>query len=403
MLGSASLELAIGLCLYFFLVSLLCSALREAGETLLKSRARDLERGLRMMLDDPDGTKIMPALMGHGVLSSLFEGEYDSANLSKSQIDGSLGLKVTKRSSFPSYIPARQFAVAFLDIIGRGVDNSGLQGGSAPLTTAKIREAVNLLPSPRLRQTVLTVLDAAGDDLDKARTEVEKWFNGSMDRVSGWYKRRTQVVLFLIGLAVAIGLNLDSVTVAARLSQDDALRAAAVAEASAVAATANGTPLTVEQIKDEFSKIGYPMGWVSENGEFPKPGPQSLCVTSGTPQKTVCAKTNLGIGDWLSILVGWLITGLAVTLGAPFWFDLLNRFISIRSTMKPKATEDAGPAEPTAEPDKSGNPTPPEATPPALASANAAAEADEIDLPSLFEEVLPSWKGGFTNPTEVKL
>jgi len=33
---------------------------------------------------------------------------------------------------------------------------------------------------------------------------------------------------------------------------------------------------------------------------------------------------------------GWLLTALAISLGAPFWFDLLNKFIVVRSTVKPK-------------------------------------------------------------------
>jgi hypothetical protein len=33
---------------------------------------------------------------------------------------------------------------------------------------------------------------------------------------------------------------------------------------------------------------------------------------------------------------GWLLTALAISLGAPFWFDMLNKFIVVRSTVKPK-------------------------------------------------------------------
>jgi hypothetical protein len=36
------------------------------------------------------------------------------------------------------------------------------------------------------------------------------------------------------------------------------------------------------------------------------------------------------------MLLGWLITALAVMLGAPFWFDVLNKFMVIRSTVKPR-------------------------------------------------------------------
>ena len=42
------------------------------------------------------------------------------------------------------------------------------------------------------------------------------------------------------------------------------------------------------------------------------------------------------LGDWNNIiahhLVGWLITVIAVSLGAPFWFDLLSKIISIPTT-----------------------------------------------------------------------
>ena len=48
-------------------------------------------------------------------------------------------------------------------------------------------------------------MDAADNDVAKARENIEKWFDASMDRVSGWYKRRSQVFVFVIGLFVTIG------------------------------------------------------------------------------------------------------------------------------------------------------------------------------------------------------
>lgn len=105
MLGSASLDLAIGLVLFFLLVSLMCSAIREAGETFLKSRARDLESGLRMMLDDKDGTVTMPSLMSHGLMASLFQGSYNPNFLKSGWWDKALHLPPSRRGQFPSYIP----------------------------------------------------------------------------------------------------------------------------------------------------------------------------------------------------------------------------------------------------------------------------------------------------------
>lgn len=41
------------------------------------------------------------------------------------------------------------------------------------------------------------------------------------------------------------------------------------------------------------------------------------------------------LAGWLMLIAGYLLTGLAATLGSPFWFDMLNRFVNIRSAMKP--------------------------------------------------------------------
>jgi hypothetical protein len=78
----------------------------------------------------------------------------------------------------------------------------------------------------------IVVLENAKDDLNRAKANLATWYDGTMDRASGWYKRRTQRILFFIGLITAIALNIDPITIAHRLRQDDALRATIVAEAA---------------------------------------------------------------------------------------------------------------------------------------------------------------------------
>jgi hypothetical protein len=46
----------------------------------------------------------------------------------------------------------------------------------------------------------------------------------------------------------------------------------------------------------------------------------------GSPLETTGKPTVLGL----------LITAFAISLGAPFWFDLLNKFMIVRATVKPK-------------------------------------------------------------------
>jgi hypothetical protein len=44
-------------------------------------------------------------------------------------------------------------------------------------------------------------------------------------------------------------------------------------------------------------------------------------------------------------ILGWVITALAASLGAPFWFDLLNRFVNVRASGKAPEEEPKSPKE----------------------------------------------------------
>ena len=67
--------------------------------------------------------------------------------------------------------------------------------------------------------------------MTRVRLSIEAWFNSTMDRVSGWYKRRTQIILFAVGLAMAATLNIDTVDICNHLVSDPSLRSSLVATA----------------------------------------------------------------------------------------------------------------------------------------------------------------------------
>ncbi len=397
--GLNAIDTALGVCLFFLLVSLLCSGLREAGETVLKARARDLERGLRMILDDKAGVGLMPNLLSHGLLSSLSDGDYDPSRLRKSWLGGGLHLPIgSSRSGFPSYIPARQFASALLDIVARGPSDQVYPANSLPLTAASLRTSVALLPSTKLQRVILAALDSGADDIGRTRAELEKWFDGSMDRVSGWYKRRTQVVLFCIGLVMAVLLNLDALTVTARLNSNPALRESVVSKAESLQSSSRPDSASVSDTKSDLEQIGYPIGWSSGKTGWPVPAPQASCPATAAP----CNALALSFGTIIEMIVGWLITAFAVTLGAPFWFDLLNRFMIIRSTIKPtqkspdEASADPQAVAPADDPATKNTDMP--------AQAQAAAGLPALPPPNWAQgDDLPAWRPGFVNDEEVAL
>jgi hypothetical protein len=230
----------------------------------------------------------------------------------------------------PSYIPSRNFAVALMDIAARGPVTSAVtaDGGAPVVSLENIRANIRNIDNPAVQRVLLSAVDSAQGDLNRAQLNIEAWFNSSMDRVSGWYKRTTQWWLFAIGLVIAIGMNIDTVTIADYLYRMPKVREAVVMKADAYlkaasTATSAGTTKTSEEhydaAKTELQSLSLPIGWGPER-ERRGPGGRK--------------NDDLWNGSVLPVL-GWLITALAATMGAPFWFDLLNKVMVIRSTVKP--------------------------------------------------------------------
>jgi hypothetical protein len=332
MFGSDILDVGIGMSLLFLMMSLIATALREAIEGWMKSRSTDLEKGLREMLDESgktgfDVNSMIGKLYNHPLISSLYKGKVDSV----------------KGGDLPSYIPSKTFVSAILDIVLNPTVVASAAapaaGAAAPATERKkltmeelVRSSTANLP-PRVASILNTAIDNAQGDMNTVKKNLEDWFDGTMDRVSGWYRRRTQLILFLIGIAAAIALNVDSLTIASRLTTDKALRAAIVETARTTAQGTAPAPTTnkpYDQIAGELASIGYPIGW--RDGV---PEPQMCKPNGGACQAT--------LGAWIKVFIGWLVTALAIMLGAPFWFDVLNKFVVVRSTVKPseKSSDEA--------------------------------------------------------------
>ncbi len=355
MFGSVVLDVAIGLSLLFLFVSLICSAIREAIETVLSMRAADLERGVRELLDDPEGIGAARDLYAHPLVYSLYPGSYEPELLRphRSLLGGRVGLcmPVRARHNLPAYIPAANFARAFLDIILRGPVGTAPSGPAAvvPVMSPEALQAIARdMPDGRIRRALLSALDTAEGDLARVQLALEVWFDACMERVSGRYKQRTQVILFLLGLLLAGVMNIDAFSVGRALFQDKALRDGAVAQASELLPrdTEHALPAQAQdqaQAQDAFmvlqrdlDEIQFPTGW--------EPPPQHLW----RPEETTAPVEPPGVAstwpataarlDWLALLqmlIGWTVTAFAVMLGAPFWFDMLSRFMVVRSTVRP--------------------------------------------------------------------
>jgi len=281
-LGSPAIEIAIGLSFVFFLLSLIVTALTEGVAGLFNLRGKTLKTGLKRVLGDPE---LVNKVLDHPLV----------------RID--LG-RLLKRK--PSYISPRNFALAFKSVIeitqpGSASATAKVKGADAPVDAA-VAEQLKAI-------TLSSELEVPG------LKSVEKWFDESMDRVSGWYKRRAQLITVLLAALVAIGLNANALRIGEHLAEEPTLRSAVVAKAEAVAAktkpekTNDASELSaagknLETALDELEGLKLPVLWAADN------------VPHGS--------------DWFTAIGGWLITIIAISLGAPFWFDALGKLSNLR-------------------------------------------------------------------------
>jgi hypothetical protein len=317
MFGSNILEVVIGIIFIYILVSTICTAVREGIESFMKTRAAYLEQGIRQLLSkDGQANTVVTDLFNHPLVSGLFHGDYTAG---KNASDPKM---LARGKNLPSYIPSKNFASGLIDVVAGKKDTPGDAGASgAPvLSLESLKDAaVKLTGAPQVQKVMLTAIDAAQGDINKVQGFLEAWYNSGMDRVSGWYKRSTQWIIFWIALSVTVLLNVNTITLVDYLATNDAARKSVVERASAAAKDRTVTT-DYSKVKGELAELKLPIGW--SNG-------WSSAQFRPADGKVNCWTLYLGP------LLGWLFTAFAATLGAPFWFDLLNKVMVIRSTVKP--------------------------------------------------------------------
>ena len=398
----AVLDLAIGLVFVFLLFSLVASALNEVILSYLDRRAVFLREGLIELFRDraanADKTITAERFLQHGLIAVLSRGKYagppagrgvfarvrthlrrlagggQAAAEEPGAVTDDDALKRAGTSGVPSYIPGKSFVLALLSLVTDGRELQTIN-----------RETIQAIGNTELKATLLALYDDAKGDLDVFKGNIENWFNESMDRVSGWYKRYAQQWLLCLSFGLAVSCNIDSVRIIRALSVDPKLRESIVAQAEAYAKDAGATAATrvapagappiaaeptaatgaaaaddAERKIDTFKRslaalggTGVPMGWSDAQS-------QQLLATLPTWGNATklgfwsanlwTAKTLDAIGAWLASFVGWSVSALAASLGAPFWFDTLNRFVDIRGVGRaPEEKDPTAPKKPRSE------------------------------------------------------
>ncbi len=348
--GSMVLDVVLGLSYLYLVMSLLASVVVEWVAQLLDLRGKVLIQGVAHLLEGSGGGA---SALSHRVLChSLVRQLADPGPRSR-----------------PSYIPARTFSSALLDVLAGsqavevareaharakaaalehpsdparqealGAATTLLEavtlGAQAGEGFARLEGTVKGLPTGDLKDSLLVFLDevrgSAGEGqeaLEALRHRLESWYDATMDRVTGWYKRKAQWILLTVAAAGVLAFNADSVVVAEYLMKNPEARAQVLLQAGALAtsppgvrdpSTSGKAPSSLEKTSVELGNLleslenpSLPLGWACAES---RPG----CAPHGLPAK----------------LAGLLVTLLAVSLGAPFWFQAVNTLLNLRGTGK---------------------------------------------------------------------
>jgi len=322
-----ALDVAIGLVFLYVILALVCTTINETISTIIGLRARFLQLGLINLLsaapyNTEAGFATVKQLYAHPLVQGLIRpGRGPDPSLDPTKLS-----KWFRRSPYPSYLPSRTFVAAITDIAAEAPSRLGdaeATEGAAALERMKrasedLERSLASIPNTKLSEALLALYRSAGREADDFNHALEEWFDDSMERVSGWYKRRVQLILAIIGTLVVCALNADSLAAGRVLWRDDAVRAAVVKQAE----QASQQEINDVELEEAVKQLDLPLGWTGSFGDEPTQLPNDFFA-------------------WLAKIAGLAMTIGAVMLGAPFWFDLLSKVMRVRSTGAPPPASDA--------------------------------------------------------------
>jgi hypothetical protein len=289
---SAILNLVIGLIFIYFLIALACSTIQELIAHYLDMRADNLETWIK---------------------DTFREHQLGEKILQHRLIDG-----LTAIGRRASYIPSMVFSGVLLDLIH--------QKKEEPYDLESLQESVKTSELPAdLKRRLLQSIAEAKNGLQDVRRDIEGWFNDCMDRISGTYKKKAQLFIVMISTGTVLLLNVDTINIVQYLynhpAESEALAdqiSESIQELNTDSRVENADSLSTEQkikmdiqqlreIKASIDSSKLPFGWQKGDGE-------------------------ISMREIINKLLGLIFSIIAGIIGAPFWFQTLNKLVNLRGT-----------------------------------------------------------------------
>jgi hypothetical protein len=194
-----------------------------------------------------------------------------------------------------------------------------------------VKEIENNGKQTHIARVLMPMIRAAEGKTENILKDIETWYKDAESQMTAWYRRHNQRMVALIAIVACCLLNVDTILMINTLSTNADMRTMLIAAATA----------TVEKVGDDFDKsklietlnteakeLAFPIGWTLRGDDEPVDTPQD---PRGFPTRCL---------GWLKKLLGLSLSVVAVSLGAPFWFDLLKKILAIRKGGKSSDSDD---------------------------------------------------------------
>lgn len=392
---SGILDVAIGLVFLYLLLSLICTALTEAAEGFLKLRGKMLCEGLFELfggLTDSKSATFLNSFYNNPIIYGLYKGDITIEPV-KNNAGQQTNINVSK--NLPSYIAPNSFALALLNQIAGNtpmtLDSLKRQITQSPLIPDGVKASLFTLID-----TADGKLENAISNIENWYTSMGDRVGGWYKRHAQFVTFGMALVIALAGnvdtITIAKTLMTNSTLreqiskLAERYIQSESAKTTDnIKSTLALESEVAQNKKTQEDIKkqlDELKKQNVEKQSQQTQSEPTNPSDnlkttqdleseltqskkveddkqkqlyevKSKIIKEQTQQLLDLADLGLPIGwrntadqrilppcgllPWLEKIFGWFITTLAVSLGAPFWFDILNKVMNFRASIKPKS------------------------------------------------------------------
>jgi hypothetical protein len=334
------LETAIAVVLVILVFSIITYIIQELIAANLEFRGKMLKRSIKQLLDS-------------NVDSTLTDQLYEHSQIKKLQRD---------LTRIPSYISSNNFAIAILDLVAR----------NAPAPTgnlfADFRAGLSAYAAqnPELNEWLDSLIKVS-TSLDELKKNIETWYEDYMDRVTGWYKTKSTIVTRMIAVVVVLGFNINMVKITTTIQHNSELNARINATALDIV---NNQQLYKPMFQENFNtrlklienslaselqdtatnkeaqlKLIKAREDLAHNYTENRASEVDALLKKITDKDLPLGWSNVMKTDFqgeklLWVMLGWILGVVAISMGAPFWFDLLVKLVNVRKAgIKPESSD----------------------------------------------------------------